>query len=130
MAARKKDIEETKEYILELDNGSQRKLTIPADWKVTFGPINPGSKGHQPLAVRFYESKDKQRAIFTDVKSFRDASIPIEEKITRVKRQNITKKTPEGERIVVVEAKITEWRNPDEEHEPDDEFMQIEDFTE
>lgn len=110
---------ETKTYILELRNGKQRKLDVPEDWKVTFGPLIPGDRGgNGTLALRFYEGKDKQRAIFTDVASFRDASIPILEKFTKTQSKRHTKHTPEGAKDFVVEARMTGWRDPDA---PDDE---------
>lgn len=122
--------DKTKTYILELKGGNLRKVTVPASWKVTFGPLIPGDKGgHGTLALRFYESKENQRAIFTDVKSFRADDIPVQERITKTKNQRIRKSTPEGDKFVDVEARVSEWRNPDDDYEPDQEFMQIEDLT-
>lgn len=119
---------QTKTYILELKGGKQRKLEVPEDWKVTFGPLIPGERGgNGTLALRFYEGKDKQRAIFTDVQSFRDASIPILEKVTRTQSKRHTKNTPEGAKDFIVEARMTEWRDPDspEDTMPHDEFLAL-----
>lgn len=121
-------------YILELRGGNLRKVTVPSNWKVTFGPLVPYTKhggGEAHPALRFYESKEKQRAIFTDVVSFRDESIPIQERITKVKQKRHRHATPEGERDVIVEARITEWRNPDDPQDPDGEFdfAQLEDHS-
>jgi hypothetical protein len=69
-------------YILELSDGSKRKVIIPSHWKVTFGPTIPGmaaksgSRSFQ-WAVRIYEAKDLQRAVFTNVKEFYDESLTI-----------------------------------------------------
>jgi hypothetical protein len=69
------------EITYEVKTRNERlRIRVPADWKVTFGPVSPGSKfgGSGELALRFYESDTKQRAIFTDVISFRDLSIPVQ----------------------------------------------------
>ncbi len=123
--------DDLKTYILELKNGNLRRVTVPADWKVTFGPLIPADRhsGGGCLALRFYESKEKQRAIFTDVKSFRASDIPIEERVTKTQTKHMQKQTPEGVKDVLVEARVTEWRNPDDDQTPDDDFMAIEDMT-
>lgn len=116
-----------KTYVLELKNGGLRRVTVPATWKVTFGPTTPYERknsyesGQLVWAVRFYEgNKENLRAIFTDVKSFRDESIPILEKVTKVQRKATQRATASGFKDVVVEARVTEWRDPDKEDEEDD----------
>lgn len=55
------------------------KITIPADWKVTFGKPMGKQYESDPDAreLRIYEAETKQRACFTGVLSFRDLSIPM-----------------------------------------------------
>jgi len=122
-----------KTYILECKGGKQRKLVVPEEWKVTFGPLIPGERhGQGTLALRFYEGKDKQRAIFTDVQSFRDAAIPLLEKVTKTQSKRHKKNTPEGMKDFVVEARVTEWRDPDDPQDsaPHDEFLALPDDSE
>ena len=115
-----------KTYILELKNGKLRRIRVPASYKVTFGPLIPGEHhGNGCLALRFYESKDHQRAIFTDVKSFRDASIPIEERQTKTDTKRVRKHTEEGDKDFIVEARTSEWVNPDDDYTPAAEFKQL-----
>jgi hypothetical protein len=78
--------EKMKTYEVETVDGGKRRITIPASWKVTFGPLIPGVQQDRygrnrryPIALRIYESKEQQRAIFTDVASFRDTSIVVED---------------------------------------------------
>lgn len=62
------------------------RMDIPETWKVTFGPVSPGSKGGYASGgncLRVYESDTKQRAIFLDVVSFRDLSIPVQRLVVR-----------------------------------------------
>lgn len=110
-----------KTYILELKNGDTRRVTIPAHWKMTFGQLilfknrdGAYEAGRAGVALRFYEgSKENLRAVMTDVVAIRDASIKLQEKRTTVQRQNAQKQTNQGMKNVVVEARMTEWVDPD-----------------
>lgn len=65
---------------------SKLRIEIPEEWKITFGPVSIGAKGsygNSPLALRVYESDTKQRAIFTNVLSFRDLSIPVKRQMIK-----------------------------------------------
>lgn len=83
---------ENKTYMVKR-RGEELKITVPASWKVTYAPIQPGGRGEPCL--RFYESDQKQRAIFTEVQSFVDVSIGVEKLVT--------------ERKSVDEVKQSEW---------------------
>lgn len=84
------DTGEKRTYLLVKDNGKQQRITIPAHWTITFGPLAPGLPRTQKypnrtdnpppsfLALRIYEGK-VQRAVFTDMRSFRDESIQLED---------------------------------------------------
>lgn len=111
----------TKTYILELKNGDTRKITVPAHYKLTFGNVIPYEKngarqGEARIALRLYDgSKENLRAVYTDVVSFRDAAIATLEKRTQVQRKASQKQTDKGLRDVIVEARVTEWVDPDNE---------------
>lgn len=95
--------QETRTYLVERDNETL-KITVPSHWKVTYGPIVPGTRFRSEYALRFYEGKENQRAIFTNVRSFRDLSIPVEklvvQTITESKRKSDHKT---GEEMYTVE---------------------------
>lgn len=62
--------------LIEQKNGEELQVDIPEGFYVTYGPAAAGvskafSDGKIPMALRIYESKNQQRAIFTDVVSFR-----------------------------------------------------------
>lgn len=69
-----------KRYLVQR-KGEQFTVDVPEAWKVTYGPLSPGSAGYNDpdkgYVLRFYETKDKQRAVFMGVTEFRDLSIPI-----------------------------------------------------
>lgn len=62
------------------------KVAVPADAKVTFGPVTPkehsevdgGRCGRSNLCLRIYQSDEKQLAAFTRVIAFRDMSLKVE----------------------------------------------------
>ena len=126
MTEEKKD---NRTYLLEMYDGSKRKITVPAKWKVTFGPaaiprtglkgknVPQNAIGKMPMAIRFYEPKDQQRAIFTDVINFRDMSIPILEERVEVKTKRGTLSVDGANRNVSMNATIKQWLNPDEDSE-------------
>src|SRR3984957_6904587 len=117
-----------KTYFVQRKNGRDQKVTVPASWKVTFGPLNPGSRNADAShpALRFYESTNQQRMVITDVLCFRDTSIKGEEKRTSVKQQSMRKNPPQGEKEVVVEGRVEEWVNPDQPQEGAPEFFRLE----
>lgn len=110
----------TKTYILELKNGNTRKITIPSNWKMTYGQLVPHAERGQGggVALRLYEgNKENLRAVMSDVVAIRDSSISIVEKRTSVQRKAAKKQTHQGMKDVVVEARVTEWVDPDAEDE-------------
>lgn len=111
--------EEMKTYLIKFENGTEQKITVPEAWKVTFGPATKGERGGRPnlkmpMALRFYESDTKQRAIFTDVVNFRDTSIKIEEKKIRVQEKDGYMECEGARKRTTFRAQTTEWVNPDE----------------
>jgi len=129
-----KDDNEEKTYIIEFENGSKKRITVPANWKVTFGPAAKGSEHSSngrglkmPMAIRFYESETKQRAIFTDVVSFRDTSIRIQEEKVRVSEKEGYMECEGVRKKTSFQATVKEWVDPDIEQEvpllPNDKSM-------
>ena len=102
-------------YLLMMKDGSEKRIEIPKKWKVTFGLTAPGSKNgnyNSGLALRLYEGST-QRAVFTDVESFRDTSIPIQEKrITQNIKEGFVGEGNDQQAVKVV-ASTSEWVNPD-----------------
>jgi hypothetical protein len=107
-------------YLIEFKNGKKQKITVPSDWKVTFGPAARGANSDKrktfdmPLALRFYEDEKKQRAIFTDVQSFRDMSIKIEEEKISIQEKDGYLECDGVKKATIFQAQTKEWINPDE----------------
>lgn len=76
-------------YEIETTHGAFR-IDIPETYRVTFGPVvgartNPktGRTFQSDSVLRIWESDTKQRALFPDVVSFRDTSIPVQRRQVR-----------------------------------------------
>jgi hypothetical protein len=78
---------ETIEYLVIQDRG-EFVIELPANWQVTFGAVNPGSPPHgrDLHCLRVWEGSGtakKLRAVFGDVRGFRDLSLPLARKVTK-----------------------------------------------
>ena len=126
----KKKVTKTEEskttYLIEFENNNRQRITVPSKWKVTFGPLairgaNSGRKvGLQqkmPIALRFYENDNRQRAVFTNVLSFRDMSIGIEEERVDIQQKNGYVECDGRKKNVAFQATSKQWVNPDGEEE-------------
>jgi hypothetical protein len=103
---------EKKEYLVERKSG-KFTVEVPGDWKVTFGAMAPGGKnpysGHGGWTLRFYETKEKQRAVFTDVVSFRDLSIPVKKLVQKVDKESTFKSDGKGNTKATDNVKVEEF---------------------
>jgi hypothetical protein len=110
---------EMKIYLIQHKDGHRSRIKVPADWKVTFGPAAAGNHAgrdnrlQMPLALRFYEAQDKQRAIFTDVVSFRDLSISVEVEETKTQEKEGYVEYDGVRKRTTFQARTREWVNPD-----------------
>lgn len=64
-------------------------IELPAGWKLTFGAVNPGAPPHgrDLHCMRVWDGPNTKtanlRAVYCDVRGFRDLSIPLARKVTR-----------------------------------------------
>lgn len=68
-------------YEITFSDRGPMRVTVPDTWKITFGAVVPGKGGGAQFGsfgIRLWEATDKQRAVFANVTSFRDLSIPIQ----------------------------------------------------
>lgn len=70
--------------LVQRDRGSDFTMEVPASWKITFGAVNPGAPPHgrDLHCLRVWEG-EKLRAVFCDVRGFRDLSIPLAVKVSK-----------------------------------------------
>lgn len=104
-------------YLLNMNDGSRQKITCPTEWTVTFGPLMPGAKdpnynGHKAIALRIRDGQ-RQKAVFTNVESFRDMSMEIEQEVTKTKEETFYRDEGGEKKQVIVQGAIKEWTNPD-----------------
>ena len=111
----------TRTLLIKKKDGVEIQIDIPEEWHVTFGPAAVGmgrGEGKIPFALRIYETDKMQRAIFTDVESFRDMSIPIREKRINVQEKDGFVELDGTRKRTTFQARTAEWVNPDESESP------------
>lgn len=70
--------ETPKSYLMELENGKVRRITIPTYYRVTIGIAqHSGQSSIYTYPVRIYAGTSV-RAIFTDAVSFREEEMNVE----------------------------------------------------
>lgn len=112
-----------KTLFVKMQSGTPKKITIPHDCKVTFGPLCPGSKhnnGSSSTALRIYNGPT-QIACFVQVESFYEVGTVLSiQKVT--KRANKVQSYQEDgvtkQRSVAVE--VSEWKDELTEDESSD----------
>lgn len=104
-----------KTYLVRRHSEGLLKVTVPANWRVTFGPIVAGNSRHGynggEACLRFYESKDQVRAIFTNVTEFRDLSIPVLKRFVEKRAKNEHEIKKNGEKHSGEKVEHVTWIN-------------------
>jgi hypothetical protein len=83
--------------LIQTTHNEEFRVEIPDEAKVTFAGINPQSP-HMGYALRVYETKEKQLACFTDVRSFRDTALRVQRKVKDTKNVARSERTKNSER--------------------------------
>lgn len=103
--------------LLTMADGTQKKLEIPEDWKVTFGALIPGQKESAgKIGLRLWsgsKGREMQHAVFTDVASFRDMSISILEQIEERQTETFVKQGDDSGEAIHADVRVKKWVNPD-----------------
>lgn len=94
-------------------------IEVPATWKLTFGYVNPavterGYGGQSAHCLRVYEA-EKLRAVYANVTSFRDLSIPLARKSNRETGQTTWERDDSSYEETKRIERETEWHEEDEE---------------
>lgn len=100
--------------LVVLNNNTRRLVSdIPADAKVTFGPVSPGKGGGYggDNALRIYTSQQNQLAVFVGVKEFRDLALTVKEQQVKRKSKSVSgsKHQEHSEEVSL------EWEDSDDE---------------
>ncbi|MEB3212683.1 MAG: hypothetical protein VKL39_15090 [Leptolyngbyaceae bacterium] len=116
-----------KTLIVELKDGKDRKITIPDDWIITFGPVAIGARSSDDSShvLRLYGDSGKKqlKAVFRNVRSFHEEGIQIFEKVVRKKNKTFRKEGANGGQTYSAEVRQTTWRNPfEDDPEVSDDF--------
>lgn len=84
------DVEQPTIKYLILQQGGEFVIELPAEYKLTFGAVNPGGgavSGRDLHCLRVYDGPNTKtshlRAVYCDVRGFRDLSIPLARKVQK-----------------------------------------------
>lgn len=117
---------EKKTLILEMNGNKDRKIIIPADWTITFGPIGVGARndGNSAHVLRLYEDAGKKqlKAVFRNIVAFHEEGITILEKVVRKKNKTFKKAGSNGDQTYSAEVRRTSWMDPYADEQEDDDF--------
>jgi hypothetical protein len=118
MAAVKK--EETRTIFLRMEQGVTKRISnIPANAKITFGKLQPGSKGdwhnNGGNVLRIYTSGENQLGVFCNVIEFRDESLRVEHKKVVKKVAQSRREEKNGNKTEQATEQVeTEWLSEDD----------------
>lgn len=113
---------EQKTLLLTMRDGLKKRITIPASWKVTFGPLVPGSKdttvnGSTAIALRLWsgsKGSEVQHGVFTNVESFREmGTISVMEEQEQARQEHYRSMDEQNQEVVAVDVRVKEWVDPD-----------------
>ena len=94
--------------IVYLGGGTEKKVEIPNDSKITFGPALPGIRkngdygGPSEYALRVYKGATEKAgllAVFTGVREFRENTIKVSTLVVREKGEEMWKSDENGYEI-------------------------------
>lgn len=115
---------ETKSLYIKMYDGRDVIVDdIPADAKITFGPLVPGSRQEQRPVLRIYQSEKVQLACFQNVQEFRELSLSVKR---RYFDSSIVKEVTDsrGNTKSVVNSSVkTDWEDITKDERPDLEYL-------
>lgn len=109
---------DTVQILMEKTDGSRMYVTIPSEYEVTFAPLFArttkgfGERNDLRYCVRVYALNPKRiRAVFADVISFRDVTMPVSKEIITEKgaiKYRVDENGEEMERKIEREVNLLE----------------------
>ena len=86
----------TRAILVETRDGSKKVEGIPANAKITYGPVQPGKDSyHSGNCLRIYTTTNNQLAVFVNVVSFRDLSLRVWEQETTTESDHTLTSSPD-----------------------------------
>jgi len=110
------EVAQVRVILLETNEGDKR-ITLPAGSRITFGPTIPYQKKdsygqeHKGYSLRVYSSSatDSLIAVFCGISSFRDITIPVEKLIIREAGKSVWKSDEHGYKVENEVQKEGKW---------------------
>ena len=101
----------TRAILIETRDGVKKVEGIPANAKITYGPVNPGKNTgyHENNCLRIYTAANNQLAVFLNVISFRDLSLTVWDQETRTDTEHTHVSSPSGSEDSRTSSTGTKW---------------------
>lgn len=111
-----------KVLVIQGRGNKQRRVVVPADATVTFGPTVPFERksGDDDWSLRVYADVGKKKllAVFAGVAGFHElGTIKISERRVKSKRHVMEKDSKDFSKGTVMEARVEEWVDPDDDED-------------
>lgn len=118
---------ETRTLIVNSKGGEVRRIVIPKDWTLTYGPVVVGASrqdhgGQSPNVLRIYSDAGKKNlmAVFRNVEDLMDEAVELRVKVTKAKTKSFVREEANGQQVYNAVIKKTTWRDPNADVEEDD----------
>jgi hypothetical protein len=102
----------TRSVLVKTRDGDKIVEGVPANAKITFGPIQPGKEGHYGGAgncLRIYTTANNQLAVFTQVIEFRDQALVVKGKKVKETQKRWAEAGPNGESVDTAVEETYTW---------------------
>ena len=107
----------TRTIFVEVKSGTLRRIEIPEDWHISFGPVAVGVSRNgveSPNVLRIYADVQRKNlvAVYRDVISISDARVKVTDKKVHKREKKFIKKGGNGEQVCAAEIRKTVWSDP------------------
>lgn len=112
MTVAKTETDSGRSILIEKTNGTRIIVgNVPTDAKITFGPVQPGSKdfSRSENALRIYKAANNQMGVWLQVASFRDLSLTVKTETVVTEETAKAETSSHGRKSTTKQRQSREW---------------------
>lgn len=102
----------TRSILVKTREGEKIIEGVPSGAKITFGPVQPGSKeygGDRTNCLRIYTTANNQLAVFVGVTEFRDLDLTVKTRRIKEKQKRSAEHGPNGSSVETATEETYTW---------------------
>lgn len=100
----------TRSILVKTREGEKIIEGVPGNAKITFGPVQPGSKEYDRTnCLRIYTTANNQLAVFVGVTEFRDLDLIVKTKKVKEKQKRSAEHGPNGVSVETATEETYTW---------------------